>query len=277
MNEWEFSYNGLTFGGATDFPLLNIEGLDPPDSRLDSVVRMASHGSYVFAQFLEERHVIIEGEVVGIPGSDLATKVELLNKAFQPQVVALPLSFLLPGEEQKRVNCVPIRRNMNHDLGYNIGQGRWTIELVAEDPRIYEDSLNSLSTNVAVSAGVDFDIDFDFNFGGGSGGSVLCTNSGFFPSLPIIRFLGPCTTPRAININTGEEIRLNTTIVAGDFIDVNFMDRTILLNGATSRYSSLDSLSRWWSLNTGTTEVKFVATATDSNTLMTVSWRSAWL
>lgn len=277
MNEWEFSYNGLTFGGATDYALRFIDGLDMPDSREDLVTRMDSHGAFVFAQYLAERRITIEGDIVGDPGVDLASKINIWRQVFNPQPVAIPLSFVLPGEIQKRIYCVPTRRDLPNDFDFNIGIGRFTIELVAEDPRIYEDNLNTASAQPATANGVDFDIDFSFNFGGGVGGQVPCTNVGTYFSPMTIRFAGPCTDPKATNLFTGEYLKLNTTIAAGEYIDVDVLTRTIVLNESASRYGTLDLTSTWWELPPGTTLVGFVATGTDSNTLMTVTWRGAWV
>jgi hypothetical protein len=276
-NEWEFSFNGLSFGGALDIGIRNVDGLNPPESRADITTKQGDHGSFIFAEFLTERHVTIEGDIVGTPGTDFAGKVNSWRSAFQPQDSPIPLSFKLPGEGAKRIYCVPARRDLPVDFGYNIGNGSWAVELLAEDPRIYDDTEDSLSTNVASASGVDFDIDFDFNFGGGTGGQVSCANDGIIATYPVVRFTGPCTDPMARNITTGLDLKLVTTIASGDYIDVDFLARTIMLNDVASRYNVLDSTSEFWGLQPGANTVQFIASTTDSNTLMTVMWRSAWI
>ena len=276
MNNWEFQYNSLTLGGTTSFPLNSLTGLSPPDSRVDEVVRMDAHGSFIYAEFLEARRITMQGEILDDPTTNFESLVTLWRAAFAPQPAPLPLSYQLPGGEAKRIYCVPTRRDLPIDFDYNIGRGTFLVELLAEDPRIYSDTPSSSSTQVFVAEGVDFSVDFSFSFGGGTGGVVQCTNNGSYFSPPVIRFTGPCTNPKVRNLSTNEHIRLETVIASGHYLEVDVKERTVVADDGGSRYAYLDMSSIWWELGPGTSAIEFTAEAA-SGALMNISWRGAWI
>ena len=255
---WEYSYNGLTFGGAQAVGVLSVEGLDPPDTREDISTRMGAHGGYVYSQFLDTRRVIFEGDIQD--SSTMFTTLDTLKAALVPQTADLPLVFLFPGLVQRRIYCIPSRLSFPVDRDLGIGNANWHAEFVAADPLIYADTLASATLAANTT------------------GNAL--NSGIMPAyFESAVITGPGTTfTIKDNAIPAKTIKINTTLTGGQSITVDFRARTVTRNDATNLYSSLDTTSQWWSLAPNfTTVVNFtVASGNTGATQLVLGWRSAW-
>lgn len=139
LSDWEYSYNGLTFGGNTQYGVTRVEGLDPPDTKADIRPKIGVDGSFVYAVNYEERHVIITGDIVPTSGlvADLEPLINTWRTAFANQTADLNLDYKPAGVPARRIKCRPIRRNLVVDEVFQLAIARWTVELVAGDPAIY--------------------------------------------------------------------------------------------------------------------------------------------
>lgn len=279
-SEWEFEYNGLVFGAATDYGIRSIEGLSRPDSREDVLTRAGEHGAYVFGQFLPERRITIEGDIRGTPGTDFSDKVETFREKFVPILEPFPLRYRIAGEAQiRRIYSVPVRGAFMIDPMYSIGYAEWVLQFLAPDPRIYSDEENIITVGTSGgSNGMSFDEVFDMTFGGGAAGVTGAENAGVFNSPPFLRLAGPATNPVIRNVTANKELRFNPlTLTASEYIDIDTNKRTIYLNGDSlqSRYFTLEQISEWWYLDPGLNSLQ-VTTGGDTPSL-TVRWRDAWI
>lgn len=247
-SDYEFTYNGLTFGDDNAHGVLSVEGLSPPPVRVDSSTRMVDHGSFAYGEYLEERHVIISGDLVDTV-ANLPTRESELRAAFRPQRVPLGLVFKRPNEVEKRINCIPIRLSFPYDREYSRGYMEWVVELLAEDPRIYESAQNSQNIT--------------------SGSTQVIANAGTFPTWPTITFNAGATNPKIENLTTNEYLLITGSVPSGTVVD--FANRTIM-SGGTSLYDQLSGLSTWWDLEPGNNSIKNTA----GGATVAVTWRGAW-
>jgi Siphovirus-type tail component, C-terminal domain/Phage tail protein RIFT-related domain len=278
INNWEFAYNGLTFGGANDIGVTSVTGLSPANARIDEVEKAGDHGSYIFAQFLEARTITIEGDVTGISAIDFESKINLLRAAFIPQLTPQPLQMAVPGDVQKLAYCVPTKIDFPIDISYQTFYETWTVEFMAEDPRIYSNATNVVDIYPAIPNGISFNFVFSINFGGTSGGSLTqsATNNGTFPSPPVVLLHGPMTNPVLTNLTTGKYMRLAISIGELETLTLDFYAKTAILNNLSSRYSSVVPGSSWWPLQPGANTVRLSADGITSNSKATVTYRDAW-
>jgi hypothetical protein len=65
------------------------------------------------------------------------------------------------------------------------------------------------------------------------------------------------------------------TIAVGDWVELDFANRTVLINGAVNRYPYLDEAD-WWEIAPGNTSVALSADVVEAGTAQ-ISWRSGWL
>ena len=104
----------------------------------------------------------------------------------------------------------------------------------------------------------------------GAGSTAVVAAAGKSGYLPRVVVNGPRTNPVIRNDTTGEELRLNITLAAGQTLDVDF-DKHTVFQGATNRYSAVDPTSTWWSLRRGNNVVRNGGAA--GTGAMTLFWR----
>lgn len=263
---WEYSYNGLTFGGATVYGVNETTGIrQNPDVRQDINDRVGRHGSYSYTQLYDKRMVTIAGDMTASTAALMESQIDAMKLAFAAQLDPLPLVFKRPGmagSGQQRLLAKPLKVDVPLDTAYSILYGTWAVQFLCDDPIIYDDSVNT--TTITNTAGT---------------GSL--NNVGITPILfENVRITGPGTdfTVR-INGSTTNQIVINDTLTAGNYLDVDFQDRTIFNNASSSRYFKLNQASsKWWELPVGTTTVQFVTgSGATVATKIDITWRPGWL
>jgi hypothetical protein len=113
-----------------------------------------------------------------------------------------------------------------------------------------------------------------------SGGPVTVTNAGNTSVSPVVRMYGPCSGP-VISVDGGGALSFPTlTINAGDYVEVDFRERTVLADGraSLSRLGTLDFASAsWWRLLPGDNLVRYSPASYSGAAAAVVMWRDSWL
>jgi phage-related protein len=248
-SDFEWVYNTLTLGGTSEYGLLSVDGIGSPGARFSDTEKMGDHGSFIFAEFLKARTVTMHGDIAS---TTLETRVNALRAAFTPRVGALPLVYKLPGDIQKRIYCKPTRLDIPMTPEYGIGYTEFHVELMAEDPRIYDDTEGSQTI--------------------ASGATQAISNAGVIPTWPTITIPGPgVTNPTIKNTTTNKQFKINTTVGAAQTLTLDFLNRTAKI-GTSSVYGSIDATSIWWDLIAGSNSIQYVS----GGGTLTIKWRSAW-
>jgi len=113
-----------------------------------------------------------------------------------------------------------------------------------------------------------------------SGGPVTVVNAGTAPVCPVVRMYGPATGPVLSVDGQGSLSFPSLTIPAGDYVEVDFRERTVLVNSlpTVSRYGLLDfAAATWWQLQPGSNVVRYAPAAYSGGAAAVVTWRAAWL
>lgn len=278
LNDWEYYYDPLTFGGEQPFGLTLVEGLHPPESRTDIVNRSEGHGAFIHAGFLVHRTLTMSGDMAGDPVS-FANRINTWREAFAPRRSEKELHFKKPHEVQKMVKCVPVRRFYPENPRFSINYMTWNVQLLASDPRIYSATEHSQVIEPTEPVdGIDPAFTFDVAVGGSAeSGTEIATNDGVFGSPHKVRIDGPVLNPKILNLTTEEWTELVIELADGDFIEIDYLDKTVTLNGQTSRYNVLPGSNKWWVLEPGSQEIQFISDAVDANTQLTITWRDCWI
>ncbi len=108
-----------------------------------------------------------------------------------------------------------------------------------------------------VPIGFTFPIVFDLSIAPGMSSDGIVINDGDQPAEWTMRIDGPVTGPRIRNETLGVELAFpSLSIGAGSYVVVSSEDRTVLADGVTSRYSTLDFIhSTWFLLEPGETAI----------------------
>ena len=282
MATWDWSLDGVPFGGTTEINVASVEGwLDLPDVRIGDTPLAGQHGLSMGEDFAGGRTIRFVLETVGADADAAAAIVE----AFRAKLVLvagddgdIPLVGTTPGYPAMRTLVRPRRRHNPLIWDSSIGAIRTMIEFAAADPRLYADTASSDSTGLATaSGGLVFSAVAPFVFGSaGTPNTLECTNDGTFPAPWVATFTGPLVAPELLHVPSGKRITLSgATLAAGETLIVDSIEHTILLGGTASRYSWLAATSEWFDLDPGSNDVQFLG-ASGSGTV-TIDWRSTWL
>ncbi len=241
-------------------------GLGFPEVRLDQYNRPGVSGVTIAHNLYGGRTITLEGTIRGADRT-----AYMANRAALEAAVSLRLDS---------VN-VPIARTLYlTDLDFNTYQisvvtkafsceltsptmGRWQLQLSATDYIIEAQTLNSVTTFLPQSGGVTYPVTYPIQFGGSSGGSVTASNAGNAPAFPLVTLYGPMINPVIANDSTGEFVRLNLTLVAGDSLVISMKNRTIIQGGSTNRMGAFISGSKFWAILPGLNNLRVGADAYD--------------
>lgn len=259
-----------------------VTGLDSPDVResADDLIQMDGgvHGNFYYGR----RPVTISGMVLNpTSASDRNSRMTKLRAASNAMRSDATLTWQVD-EPTGGTNTqfISVRRQQPLRIG-GAWQKDFQLSLVAADPCIYGATLYNLSVTSlgAAAAGRAYPHGFPTNYGGGAiSGQLLVENRGNACSYPLLTLAGPGTNPVVYNLTTGGVIPINYTLSTGDSMLVDTRNRTIVLNGTTSRYGSLDFLNTvWFGLNPGINDIRIAWASFSGSAGLTVQYRDAWI
>jgi hypothetical protein len=253
MQIYQMEFNGLEIGPGTDYPLTLVEGMGGFDTRVESSPRTIAHGSLAIARFLNEKPIIMQGYVN--KGSAAGDKLDALKTAFAPREDPAPMRVWMDWGV-RQINVQPTRLIFPYESGYKKGQVFFTLEVLAADPKFYDDAQSFLSLGAVANIG-------------------QAENGGNIPTQPLLIVEGGTTgNPyRLVNQNTGKELRINRGLANGEQMVIDFGEKTVKV-GVNSVYSLLAPTSEWWEIEPGVNDIQAIYTGTAQTKLY---WRSAWI
>ena len=282
MADWDWSFNGVAFGGTSSINVSEVSGwLDLPDVRSADTPRAGKHGLAQGRDLAGGRLIRISCEVhTGDPAATEAI-VAPLRSVLTIGEDEYPLIGQTPGLPALQVMCRPRRRAQPLKWDASIGAARLELEFVATDPLLYAATESTASTALGtLSGGLSFPAAAPFVFGtSGTSAVMSCPNDGPFPTPWTATFAGPLTAPELVHLETGYRMSFPSAVLtAGETLVVSSKTATVLLNGTASRYSWLASTSQWFDLqpsSLGTNSVQLLGSAGSGT--VTMAWRSAWI
>ena len=182
LEDYEFFYNGLTFGDTTPWGVLKVEGLDLAEIRSGDVNWSRDHGQAIGLDLYGGRDVIIDFWVKSDGTSVQHALAALAAASVVRPDEELPLWFKLPNLSPLCVMCRPRSRPMTIDSDYAAANiGKPTLTLHATDPRIYSVATDTpLVMNEPPATPTTVEID----------------NTGNTEMRPIVIFDGPIARPK---------------------------------------------------------------------------------
>lgn len=276
--EWQFEFDGFLFGDGTSYPVSKVEGFNLPELRTRDFDKPSEDGQFPGSDFLSGRrttwHIGIDGE----PGPDLFEKTRALRAAFRKRPVEETLEYRFRGQTAARILLArPRRLALDWDDDAALGASKAVVELYATDPREYAGTLSSGSTGLpTTSGGRTYPRTYPLTYGtAGETNHIGADNSGDYETWPTARVDGPIDNFTIRHDEKDQELTFLISLAAGEWLDIDFKEKTVLLNGTASRYSTLKT-SDWFTLDPGHNSIRFTADTAQTGGLLTLSWRSAW-
>jgi hypothetical protein len=243
-------------------PFVDVEevtGLDMAEFRVTERVREGQDGGFIDAEFENMRTVIIKGTIYG-SATNLHSFLDELKADYAPSRSSKPFYFV--GDHERVVFAKSLGFNYPWSTDLRTGRIKFQIILKCEDPTVYDNhTVTSQSTGMAViGTGRGYDKSFNYGYGAipdGAAGAVIVSNSGNKPVPGLIRITN-ASMPVVQNDNNGRWLAFNITLAEGDFLDIDLRNRTVMLNGTANRRGTLKGGSRWFLLDPGITNLRFL-------------------
>jgi hypothetical protein len=149
-------------------------------------------------------------------------------------------------------------------------------------------ALNTLTfppSGGSVAGGRSYDLTFDRTYPALSAplGTNVVTVNGTVLSDFVVQLYGPVAGCGVFqNLTTGLQMTLTANgglaIAAGDYLQIDTRNRTILLNGSASHYDLVDwTSSQWWTLQPGPNTLRWNPTTPTGASSATIVWRDQYL
>jgi len=109
---------------------------------------------------------------------------------------------------------------------------------------------------------------------------AVAYNAGAAPAPWTATIYGPVTAPRLDNLTTGQAIVTTSKLVvaAGDWVVIDSTARTLMADGVSSRYYTLDfTQTEWFTLVPGQSRLTVHGTDTQTPAMAVITWRDAYL
>lgn len=264
--EARHTFGNVTLNNLSAFPFYKLdakEGIlgltDMPDSDEAVDAGYSRTGEVPRTAFLRGKTVTYSGRIVATTPQSLAVARSQLITACASRAVqrvdVIPHSDYASGAqffEGRAISCLIPDRVPSPSAMPTPFQRPFVIAFRLYDPRIY-DAAPLVAESGAIVA---------------SAATATFNNPGSAPTEPVIEIHGPITNPTVENTTQSRKVVFqNITVVQGDFLEVDFANRTVKKNGIDDFRIKLNRLStNWWDagingLEPGTNSLKLTGTS----------------
>lgn len=280
-NQYQFSFNGFSFGGAgSAYQILSVEGLEGlPDLRVQDDNKGYIDGMFSGRDFLAGRYITITMQIFGSGATSAQTNYNTLQQYLIYQTSGTtPLYFKIPPTTLDQfIDCRVRGLRTGITPEYTYGMITAQVQFFAPDPRYYDNTLQTASLSVSNPPGRTYNRTYNLVYGYGTYATTTSvTNNGWATAYPTITMNGPITNPIFGNTTTGQYLSLSGSYTNTDTLIIDLENRLITLNGASAR--NLLSSGVWFDAPPGTSQYYMTGLSTTAGvTAATVSWYSAYI
>lgn len=211
----------ITFGHGSPFVIDGVEGLGDVDAEIQTQKAPFQDGSTYLDAVLNEREIAFSIMIRGTGDTDISQKREQLGRIFNPKLGLGTLRYEY-GDIVREIEVVSTHvpsypkgaenRTAFHQIGL--------IDLLAPDP--YWQTLN-LDSEPTFEPLFQFPFEGEFQMGI-SRDERMIMNEGDQPTPLVVEFYGPAENPTITNETTGEFIKVNQTLLEGEYMRINTAD-----------------------------------------------------
>lgn len=275
--DYQAEYNGVVT--SDNIELVSTDFFSASDVRLQNIDRPLDHGSFCAKGFYSGFFFTNTYEVWGTSTSDLKENLEKLFNLTELLEEEVPFVIQHPDFGKVQRNAICTKRSVS-PIGIEAVVGKVhtvTAEYFSCNPRLQSNTLRSQSiAKSTVSGGLTYDLTYDLSYGSSGVGGETLTNAGTFETRPVATVYGPVNNFNLEQVTQGKKLTFNGTLGSSDYLEIDFLERSVLLNGTSSRYLWVEDVTQWWNLQPGDNEIRFNGSSAGSPTV-TVTWRDSWI
>lgn len=273
MSEHVFSYGGLLLTGldefGTEWVVESVQGWnDGVGVRLPRESKAGQDGEWDSMPLRQAREVTWTGKALAPDHAAL----EHSSRVF----TACPVRGDAVGEAEGLVLSASARLSDAPKFAHSTADSAaWQLTVVAADPLLYGQPVQVTAGLAGVSGtGRVWPRVWPRDWGVPAGvtpGSVTVPNAGTAPYWPTARIDGPVINPKVTLNETGDWVRVARSVAAGQWLDVDFANRRVMLNGSVSLASVVTFSGRWLAVPVGGGSVSWAADSADPAALLTIN------
>jgi hypothetical protein len=259
-----------------------LEGLGVPDLTISEQKAPYQDGATPIDQLLDTRDIDAEG-VLEFGGN--LPLIYAGKRALEKIINAKlgPGSLIYTNDYgQWRANSVTPEGPVYSSRTAKDGNQPWAITFHCADPYWYDIVQQSISMQT-VTNDLVFPTTFPTIFSHYTGQAMSAYNDGDFNTPVMIDIYGPCTNPKVLKTSTGEFIKINKTLQAGDLIEINtaFGVKTVYFTvsggSPVKAINLLDLSSVFFSLDVGYNAVQLTDDASSASKLCYIKWYNRYI
>jgi len=291
MAEQVLTFRSISFNDTFDpsvgiYMLQNVpEGLRSPIIRQSNQPLQNRHGILDGASYYGARNLQLTGKVIADSQTLRKTLEDNLRTIFAldgTQTGDDPSYYTLymtdeDGEEKQME--VKVSRGIEfRKQALNPFMRDFIVELIAKYPVWLSQTLyDETVTQGKMSSTLTLPTTLPITFGNSFLNAATITNGGNFATFPVITITGEGENPQITNVTTGQVMKINTNIAAGDTLVIDCLNGTVTLNG-TDILSLFDTTSQFIQLAVGANTIWLEDDSPASLDLSAlVEYRYAWI
>lgn len=280
---FQFKDDGVILNTDSITPFVDIHrvsGLDSSPLRTTERQREGMDGGFIDAEFEQMRTIVIEG-ILYATVAGVESFLDSLKANYAPSTLPQPFYFLAEGSQERVIFCKSLGIRYDWETMRRTGRSSIQIQLKAEDPAIYGQSVLVSTSLGGSSLGRGYNKAYNYGYGGPgqTAGNLTISNTGNRNTFGILTITGPIQNPVLVHDGQNRSLDLDITLGANDYLDIDLRNKTVKLNGTANRRNKLKSTSRWFSFKPGDNVVRFLGTqhiAGPPNPSLQISTRSAY-
>jgi hypothetical protein len=252
-------------------------GWDSSEVRAEVTEREADHGAWASPVYLSERPITLAGTVEAPDKTTLDDALERLRAAVSLTDTTLTVYESVPKQATVRRSGKPLLSYITDRVA------TWSVMVTAPDPRRYDVTLQSGTTMLpSTTGGLILPISLPLTIASTTvAGQINATNTGTFPTRPLLTITGPVTAPQILAQQPDGTVRFlnySQDLAVGDQLVIDTDAHTVTLNGNVGRRRFLTVPTGWPEIPAGgTVSLQFRSSAYNPTATLTATWRSAWI
>lgn len=273
----QLSIGNITIGTyVSGYLIKKLAGFDFPQVRVGVIDRGNYHGARFSNAYYGRRVMSVDGEIIGSSPEDYELKRRAMEEALCLYDGVKQLNITTKSGLLLKADVVV---NSQFEAPYEAGKairGEFRIELVAPYPFLKSLDENNEEILILNSGGGAIPMAIPFSLALGSEVSEPIENLGNGHAFPTVRIHGTIENPSLINQTSGKTLSITYDLATdGDYIDLDFYNRTALLNGTTNVMQYVSG--EWWTLAPGENSIKLTVASAGSAAKAAFEWNDSYL
>jgi hypothetical protein len=244
LSKTSLTWNDLTIGAGTPYRMLTLEGWEElPASRYDKQTRTNAHGAHPTPVYSDERIVGVEGYCWTGDDRDqlLADLRAYVTFDDDPDEDTEPLAVTVAGKTltagAQLIAAVPKLTRGE----WGVGKFGWLLQWRCPDPRRYGAPQTASTGLPTAGGGLAYPLAYPLDYGPvGVTGRITLTNPGSAAAPILLAVTGGHDVGFEVSaVETGQRLTYPVPVPAGQVIELDTADGSVLVEGTASRRGNL--------------------------------------